>query len=60
MLTSWQFASQILDELNGLNGSTGMLYLNEDGRIYRELPWAKFQNGVPSPILIPNRNVSDE
>jgi len=49
-----------LNELNGLNGSTGMLYLNDDGRIYRELPWAKFQNGVPSPILIPNRNVSDE
>ncbi|MEA2118364.1 penicillin-binding protein activator [Halovibrio sp. HP20-50] len=43
-----------LNELNGLSGSTGTLYLNGDGRIYRELPWAKFQNGVPSPILVPS------
>lgn len=49
-----------LGELNGLNGSTGTLYLTGDGRIYRELPWAKFQNGVPSPILIPNQTTSDE
>lgn len=49
-----------LDELNGLNGSTGTLYLRDDGRIYRELPWAKFQNGVPSPILIPNLDESDD
>lgn len=49
-----------LDQLNGLNGSTGTLYLRDDGRISRELPWAKFQNGVPSPILIPNLDASDD
>ncbi|CDG55776.1 MULTISPECIES: penicillin-binding protein activator [Halomonadaceae] len=49
-----------LGELNGLHGSTGTLYLSDDGRIYRELPWAKFQNGVPSPILIPNLIESDD
>ena len=42
-----------LSDLNGLNGSTGTLSLSNDGRIHRELPWAKFQNGTPSPILIP-------
>ncbi|MGY5321876.1 penicillin-binding protein activator [Vreelandella aquamarina] len=42
-----------LSSLNGLNGSTGTLSLSNDGRIHRELPWAKFQNGTPSPILIP-------
>ncbi|MGO2056188.1 MAG: penicillin-binding protein activator, partial [Halomonadaceae bacterium] len=49
-----------LAELDGLNGSTGTLYLSDDGRIYRELPWAKFQNGTPSPILTPNLGNSDE
>ncbi|GEK50800.1 penicillin-binding protein activator [Vreelandella venusta] len=42
-----------LSALDGMNGSTGTLHLSDDGRIHRELPWAKFQNGVPSPILIP-------
>lgn len=37
-----------------LHGATGRLYLTADGRIYRELPWAKFQNGIPAPILIPS------
>lgn len=45
-----------LGELDGLRGSTGTLFLQSDGRIYRELPWAKFQNGTPSPILIPGLN----
>ncbi|MGQ7260204.1 penicillin-binding protein activator [Vreelandella sp. V005] len=49
-----------LDAMNGLNGSTGRLYLSDDGRIHRELPWAKFQNGVPSPILIPSLDESGE
>lgn len=49
-----------LGEVNGLNGSTGTLYLNGDGRIYRELPWAKFQNGIPSPILLPRLDDSDK
>ncbi len=34
-------------------GATGMLRPGEDGRILRQLPWARFVNGVPQPILIP-------
>ncbi|ALM52135.1 penicillin-binding protein activator [Halomonas huangheensis] len=34
-----------------MQGATGMLG-NDAGRIYRELPWAVFSNGVPAPILI--------
>ncbi|QEM81337.1 penicillin-binding protein activator [Halomonas binhaiensis] len=34
-----------------MQGATGMLGGNGDGRIYRELPWAVFVNGVPAPIL---------
>ena len=49
-----------LAELEGLSGSTGTLSLRSDGRIYRELPWAKFQNGAPAPILIPNLDNSGE
>ncbi|TVP50880.1 MAG: penicillin-binding protein activator [Halomonas sp.] len=49
-----------LAELDGLTGSTGTLHLQSDGRIYRELPWAQFQNGTPSPILSPSRESSDE
>ncbi|XKH61250.1 penicillin-binding protein activator [Halomonas sediminis] len=44
---------------NGLQGSTGTLRLTADGRIRRELPWAKFQNGVPRPILTPGLNHAD-
>lgn len=49
-----------LSTLEGLSGSTGTLRLADDGRIYRELPWAKFQNGTPSPILIPGLLGNDE
>ncbi|MFN2409603.1 MAG: penicillin-binding protein activator [Halomonas sp.] len=42
-----------LSEMEGFDGSTGKLFLTGDGRFYRELPWAKFQNGTPAPILIP-------
>lgn len=49
-----------LSSLEGLSGSTGTLRLADDGRIYRELPWAKFQNGTPSPILIPGLIGNDE
>ncbi|SFU90017.1 penicillin-binding protein activator [Halomonas korlensis] len=34
-------------------GATGTLRPGEDGRILRQLPWARFVNGVPQPILIP-------
>ncbi|MBB3330012.1 hypothetical protein BDK63_000854 [Halomonas campaniensis] len=36
-----------------LFGATGTLRAGEDGRIQRQLPWARFLNGVPQPILIP-------
>ncbi|WP_404296770.1 penicillin-binding protein activator [Halomonas sp.] len=36
-----------------LQGATGTLRPGSDGRIERQLPWAKFVNGVPQPILIP-------
>lgn len=49
-----------LDSIEGMSGSTGSLYLSGDGRIHRELPWAKFQNGTPSPILIPGLLGNDE
>ncbi|MDR5873937.1 penicillin-binding protein activator [Halomonas sp. CUBES01] len=52
---AYEIATRLSDfsQLQGFDGSTGKLFLTSDGRIYRELPWAKFQNGVPSPILIP-------
>ncbi|GHE22529.1 penicillin-binding protein activator [Halomonas urumqiensis] len=34
-------------------GATGTLRAGQDGRIQRQLPWARFVNGVPQPILIP-------
>ncbi|APE29799.1 LppC family lipoprotein [Halomonas aestuarii] len=36
-----------------LFGATGTLSAGEDGRIHRRLPWARFVNGVPQPVLIP-------
>ena len=41
-------------ESGHISGATGQLTLANDGRIYRELPWAQFQNGIPSPILTPD------
>lgn len=36
-----------------LFGATGTLSPADDGRIQRLLPWARFVNGVPQPVLIP-------
>ncbi|MDY7115870.1 penicillin-binding protein activator [Halomonas sp. SSL-5] len=36
-----------------LFGATGTLRPGPDGRIQRLLPWARFVNGVPQPVLIP-------
>lgn len=33
-----------------LDGATGNLYLDEDGRVRRRLAWAQFQNGEPVPL----------
>ncbi|WP_311947913.1 penicillin-binding protein activator [Halomonas piscis] len=40
-----------INALQNFQGATGQLYLTADGRIYRKLPWAQFQNGVPGAIL---------
>lgn len=31
------------------NGETGVLQLSETNRLYRQLPWARFGNGLPRP-----------
>lgn len=36
-----------------LRGATGTLIPSSDGRVERQLPWARFVNGVPQPILVP-------
>ncbi len=36
-----------------LHGATGTLRPRPDGRVERLLPWARFVNGVPQPVLIP-------
>lgn len=33
-----------------LDGATGKLYLDEDGRVRRRLAWAQFRNGEPVPL----------
>lgn len=40
-----------IESLQQFQGATGQLYLTADGRIYRRLPWAQFQNGLPGAIL---------
>jgi len=37
-----------------LFGATGTLSAGKDGRIKRRLPWARFVNGVPQPVLVPS------
>lgn len=34
-----------------LQGATGTLSASMDGRIHRQLPWARFENGVPRPVI---------
>ncbi|MCE8023620.1 penicillin-binding protein activator [Billgrantia aerodenitrificans] len=41
---------QLLPE-SELFGATGLLLPGRDGRIERRLPWARFERGVPRPIL---------
>ncbi|MDR5859594.1 ABC transporter substrate-binding protein [Halomonas eurihalina] len=35
-----------------LFGATGTLSVGEDGRIQRQLPWARFSDGVPQPMIV--------
>jgi len=53
---AYEIGANIQDFIEGERrpGATGQLTLTSDGRIYRELPWAKFQNGIPTPILTPD------
>ena len=52
--------------LPATQGSTGLLYIDETGKIRRQLPWAEFENGTPrakpadgeSPILDPETEPS--
>ncbi|MFQ3788278.1 penicillin-binding protein activator [Halomonas sp. A29] len=41
---------QLLPE-SEMSGATGLLVSGRDGRIERRLPWARFERGVPRPIL---------
>ncbi|MGR4067724.1 penicillin-binding protein activator [Billgrantia sp. C5P2] len=41
---------QLLPE-SEMFGATGLLVPGRDGRIERRLPWARFERGVPRPIL---------
>ncbi|SEK61181.1 penicillin-binding protein activator [Halomonas daqiaonensis] len=42
-----------LQAISGIEllGATGTLTPGDDGRIQRRLPWARFVNGVPQPVL---------
>ncbi|MGM0783412.1 MAG: penicillin-binding protein activator [Pseudomonadota bacterium] len=35
-----------------LFGATGTLSVGNDGRFHRRLPWARFENGLPRPVLV--------
>jgi len=34
-------------QMQEIDGATGKLYLDHDGRVRRHLAWAQFQNGEP-------------
>lgn len=36
-----------------IDGATGKLFLDADGRVHRRLAWAQFQNGEPVPLPEP-------
>ena len=35
---------------NAHRGRTGLLYLDEKGRVHRRLTWARFEHGLPRPL----------
>lgn len=45
--------STSLGDMLELDGATGQLYLDQDGRIHRRLAWAQFQRGEPVPMPEP-------
>jgi len=40
--------------INEIDGATGRLYLDQDGRVHRGMAWAQFQNGRPVPLPDPD------
>ncbi|MBP7981722.1 MAG: penicillin-binding protein activator [Arenimonas sp.] len=53
-LDAWLVSTRLQVWLDGpntaINGATGALHMEPDGRIERTLPWSVFQNGVPQPL----------
>ena len=39
-----------LEQVTGIHGATGTLYMNDHGIILRELQWAQFKNGKPKAL----------
>ncbi|WP_136248579.1 penicillin-binding protein activator [Halomonas borealis] len=42
-----------------LFGATGTLAADQDGRFHRQLPWARFEDGVPQPAIDMDRLIDD-
>jgi outer membrane PBP1 activator LpoA protein len=42
-------------DMQELDGATGKLFLNADGRVHRRLAWAQFQNG--EPVAMPEQEI---
>ena len=40
--------------IDEIDGATGRLYLDRDGRIHRGMAWAQFQSGRPVPLTDPD------
>ena len=45
--------------ISALEGATGRLFLDESGRVRRELPWAEFRGGEPVAMPDPNETIDD-
>lgn len=49
-----------------IDGATGRLYLDNDGRVHRKLAWAEFQRGEPVPLpgpdalAVPSREIGTD
>lgn len=42
-------------QMTPVNGASGQLYLDEIGRVHRQLPWAEFRGGEPVSLPDPQR-----
>jgi len=43
------------DDMTEIDGATGVLYLDADGRVHRQLAWARFQDG--EPVAMPDNTL---